>query len=184
MRSDAARRTHCRARLRALRCCWRTRCRARLRKLRVLQGRGSLLLARTSCSKGSPDLFFRKGRKSPWNNPAALELASPLAHHLSVGLVLLRLDPSAPPLDPRRSSRIRRPDHQPRVASCLSCGWEEDDGEERPFIHRLGANAAFGPPPLCRPRSVRPAAQTTNQAPPFACPVVVGRIIKTAGSFM
>ncbi|KAM3227313.1 hypothetical protein ACQJBY_059254 [Aegilops geniculata] len=76
--------------------------------------------------------------KSPWNNPAALELGPPSAGHLSVGLVLLRLDPSAPPPDPRRSIRIRRPDHQPRAASCLSYGRQEDDREERPLIRRLG----------------------------------------------
>ena len=51
-------------------------------------------------------LCLLQGRKSPWNNPAALELAPPPAHHLSVGLVLLRLDPSAPPPRPPTKRRL------------------------------------------------------------------------------
>ena len=54
---------------------------------------------------------------------------------------------------PEQPDPLPRP--QPRAASCLSYGREEDDREERPLIcrlGRLGARPASGPPP---PRQLR-----------------------------
>ncbi|XBI02661.1 hypothetical protein VPH35_131175 [Triticum aestivum] len=147
-------------------------------------GRYNLRSSKPTTCCGSPELLMRRGKEIAMEQPRRLG-ARPAS-----GPLPLRRPRAPPPRSIRpaagstRSRPIRRPDHQPRVASCLSCGREEDDREEHTFIRRLGARPAFGLPPPRWPRSVRPTAQTTNQAPPLPCPVVAGRIIKTAGSFM